>query len=51
MEEADRAGPGVVAHSIGDAGSRQFVNAIKKVKETYGELKARHIISHGITQR
>ena len=49
IEKADRMGLGVTAHSIGDAGTRQFVNAIKKVKTKHGELNGRHVVSHGIT--
>lgn len=49
IEAADGMGLGVTAHSIGDAGTRQFVNAIRRVRDTHGELRGRHVISHGIT--
>jgi hypothetical protein len=44
----DDMGITIVIHAIGDATIRQFIDAVAQVKEEKGELKGRHIVSHGL---
>ena len=44
----DDMGMTIVIHAIGDATIRQFIDAVAQVKEEKGELKGRHIVSHGL---
>jgi len=46
VEKFDRMGVGITIHATGDAANRQMIDAVERVKEKYGELKARHQLAH-----
>jgi predicted amidohydrolase YtcJ len=48
VRKFDDMGMTIVIHAIGDATIRQFIDAVAQVKEQKGELKGRHIVSHGL---
>ena len=48
VRKFDDLGITIVIHAIGDATIRQFIDAVAQVKEQKGELKGRHIVSHGL---
>jgi len=46
VEKFDRMGMGVTIHVTGDAANRQMIDAVERVKNKHGELKARHQLAH-----
>lgn len=46
VEKFDLMGIGVTIHATGDAANRQMIDAVERVKEKHGILKARHQLAH-----
>jgi predicted amidohydrolase YtcJ len=48
LEKFHHMGLGVVAHAVGDATTRQFIDGVAKLKAKYDELPCCYVISHAV---